>query len=225
MSIQENVTKLKQSVWDTAKKCGRNPEEITIVAVTKTVDASRINQAVDAGLFILGENRVQELLEKHDAVSEAAHWHIIGHLQTNKVKYIIDKVDLIHSVDSLHLAEEIDSKAKQIGKVQDILLEVNVSGEVSKFGLTIEEMPYIIEKIKELSSVRVCGLMTVAPLTDDESVVRSTFRGLKALFDQLVKDGIPLSILSMGMSGDYQIAIEEGATMIRVGSKIFGKRN
>ncbi len=224
MLIQENIERVKRDIKIVAEGAGRNAEEITLIAVSKTMGCDRISDAITAGHLIFGENRVQELMEKIRILGKNPCWHLIGHLQTNKVKYVVGEVELIHSVDSLHLAEEISKQANKKRLIQDVLLEVNAGGEESKFGLTIEETPYIIDKIGNMEGVRVRGLMTVAPPAVNPEEVRPVFRSMKNLFDSLNRDGYSLDILSMGMSNDYKIAIEEGSTMVRVGSAIFGKR-
>jgi pyridoxal phosphate enzyme (YggS family) len=196
--------------------------------VTKTYGVDVINQAIDCGVGDIGENRVQEILEKYPAV-KPVRWHLIGHLQKNKVKYIIDKVEFIHSVDSFELAKEIDKQAKKIDKVQKILLEVNVSGEESKFGISVDECEALCTKISaELSNVKIEGLMTVAPYTNDAVLLENVFKGLKNLAAEIALKNIKnvdMKELSMGMTNDFEIAIKNGSTMVRVGTGIFGKRD
>ena len=225
MSIQENLTILNEKIENAALRSGRNREDVTLVAVSKFMENDKISEAIESGQTVFGENWVQELCAKMDAFGDAPQWHLIGHLQTNKVKYVVGKVALIQSVDSLHLAEAIGKCAVNRGVVQDVLLEVNAGEEESKFGLTIEETPYIIDKIKDIAGVRVRGLMTVAPISTSPDDVRPIFKKMNGLYLSLKNEGYPLDILSMGMSGDFETAIEEGSTMIRVGSAIFGKRN
>ena len=198
-------------------------EPVTLIAVTKTFPCEKIQEAYDAGCRTFGENRVQEMLEKTDFFPDCS-WHLIGHLQKNKVKYVVGKACLIHSVDSFELMEEINRIACKKGVVQDVLLEVNISGEITKYGLTTDEIKDIIIKIGELGSVRVRGLMTMAPKSDDPDSVRWVFKRARELFDKYKAEIPDFDILSMGMSGDYTVAVEEGATMVRVGSLIFGKR-
>ena len=217
--LRERIELVKKNIEAAKLRSGR-AEPVVLVAASKTVDAARLTDAVCCGCDILGENRVQEFVLKYQDVPEA-EWHIIGHLQKNKVKYVVGKVDLIHSVDSFELLQEINSRAEKLGVVQDVLLELNISGEISKYGLTTEKIPDIINKIGELGAVRVRGFMTMAPLTEDKELVRGVFRRAREIFDKYDE----FDILSMGMSGDYEIAVEEGATMVRVGSSIFGKRN
>lgn len=196
---------------------------VTLVAVTKTFPPQKIQEAYDAGCRTFGENRVQEMMEKIEFFPDA-QWHLIGHLQKNKAKYVVGKACLIHSVDSFDLMEEINRIALKKGVVQDVLLEVNISGEITKYGLTTDEIKDIIIKIGELGSVRVRGLMTMAPKSDDPNQVRWVFKKAKELFEKYRAELPDFDVLSMGMSGDYTVAVEEGATMVRVGSLIFGKR-
>ncbi len=221
-TIRERIDFVKEEIGKALKRAGRDCN-VELIAVTKTVPCERISEAYEAGCTILGENRVQEMMEKFDTFPSAS-WHLIGHLQKNKVKYVVGKAKLIHSVDSMELAEEINRIAGKRNLVQDILLEVNISGEITKYGLTTEEIKDIIIKIRELGHIRVKGIMTMAPLTEDKDYVRSVFKEAKELFDLLKKDNPSFDTLSMGMSSDYTIAVEEGATTVRVGSLIFGKR-
>ena len=226
--IKENLKKILANMADSCKASGRFDDSVRLIAVTKTYGVDAINEAIDSGVTDIGENRVQEIMEKYDAV-KPVRWHLIGHLQKNKVKYIIDKVELIHSVDSFELAKEIDKQAKKAGKVQRVLLEVNVSGEESKFGITPTDCPRICREIAEsFENVKIEGLMTVAPYTDDEDLLRGVFEGLAALGDEIRAQGIKnvdMAELSMGMTNDYPLAISCGATMVRVGTGIFGKRD
>ncbi len=226
--ISENLKAVKANIAQSAKSAGREESEVRLIAVTKTYGTDVINEAIDLGVTDIGENRVQEIMEKYDLV-KPVRWHLIGHLQKNKVKYIIDKVELIHSVDSFELAKEIDKQAKKHGKVQRVLLEVNVSGEESKFGIKPEDCPDLCQKIaEEFENVKIEGLMTVAPYTDDEELLRNVFCGLRDLGKKISAMNIPkvdMCQLSMGMTGDYPLAILCGATMVRVGTGIFGKRD
>lgn len=226
MGILENIKEVEKKIENAAKSAGRERNEITLIGVSKTKPVSLIKEAVDCGIRVLGENRVQEIMEKFDHI-EGAVWHLIGHLQKNKVKYIIDKVDLIHSVDSLELAQEIDKQAKKFDKVQKILIQVNISGEESKFGLPKEEVLPLLNEVKSLENVKVKGLMTMAPLGAGEDELHEIFGGLKKLSIDIKEkkvDNIDMEELSMGMSGDFEIAILEGATMVRVGTGVFGHR-
>ncbi|MBQ4516415.1 MAG: YggS family pyridoxal phosphate-dependent enzyme [Clostridia bacterium] len=222
--IRENIKKVRDEIYDTAINCGRNPDDITLCAVTKTVDASAAQEVLDSGVTVLGENRVQALLEKYEVLADKPEWHLIGHLQTNKVKYIADKVSLIHSVESLRLAEEIDRRAKLANKIQDVLIEVNVSGEASKFGIRPEDTEKLLEQIAGFSNICVRGLMTIAPLPEKEGENRKYFSKLRELFVDIQSkkyDNSNMDILSMGMSRDYKDAIKEGATIVRVGTALF----
>ncbi len=225
--IQQNIDQIQERIAAAAQKSGRKKEDILLLAVSKTIDAARIKEAVQYGLKELGENKVQEILQKYEPLGKDVKWHFIGHLQTNKVKYIIDKVTLIHSVESLKLAEEINKRAKQINKVMDILIEVNMEGEQSKFGVPPKEALSLIQKIAPLDSVRIRGLMTVAPFVENSEENRECFRRMRQLLvdiNQEKIDNVCMDILSMGMSNDFEVAIEEGATIVRVGTSIFGKR-
>ena len=217
MSLKNNIDDIHNRIENACKKAGRE-NDVTLIAVSKTIDAEIINEAAALGERVFGENRPQELRDKYDKV-EGATWHLIGHLQTNKVKYVVGKAALIHSVDSIHLAQAINEYAEKLGIIQDILLEVNISGEESKYGLTTEEIPTIIKEIGALKSIRFKGFMTMAPLGASEEEIRSIFSQAKSLFDAHKKDGA--EVLSMGMSGDFELAVKEGATHVRVGRAIF----
>ncbi|MBR5157880.1 MAG: YggS family pyridoxal phosphate-dependent enzyme [Clostridia bacterium] len=222
--IRENIKRVRDEICETAIKCGRNPDDITLCAVTKTVDAAAAQEVLDSGVTVLGENRVQALLEKYEVLADKPEWHLIGHLQTNKVKYIADKISLIHSVESFRLAEEIDKKAKQADKIQDILIEVNVSGEASKFGIRPEETEKLLEQISGFGNICVRGLMTIAPLPEKEGENRKYFSKLRELFVDIQSkkyDNSNMDVLSMGMSRDFKDAIKEGATIVRVGTALF----
>lgn len=225
--VSENILKIKQKIWEVCQKVGRNPDEITIVAVTKTVPVEKIKEAINAGIYDIGENRVQELLEKRNSL-ENVRWHFVGHLQTNKVKYIVDFIHLIHSVDSLKLALEIDKRAEKINRPVDVLIEVNTSGEKTKYGVKPEETIEIVKQISEnCKFVHIKGLMTLAAYSPDPENARPMFKMLKNLSDEIAKlnlKNVEMKHLSMGMSNDYWIAIEEGATIVRIGTAIFGPR-
>ena len=225
--IEKNLTQVREKIRISAESCQRSNEDVTLIAVTKTYGVEVINEAIELGVTDIGENRVQEIMEKYSQVLPVK-WHLIGHLQKNKVKYIIDKVELIHSVDSFELAREIDKHAKKIGKIQRILLEVNVSGEESKFGICPENCAEICKAVSGLENVKIEGLMTVAPFVDDEEILSEVFEGLKKLaleMDELGISNVSMKELSMGMTNDFPLAITKGATMVRVGTGIFGKRN
>lgn len=213
--ISENLKSIHERINAAQARSERSAASVTLVAVTKTVSAERISEAQQCGESVFGENRVQELNAKYPEIKNA-HWHLIGHLQTNKVKYAVGKAELIHSVDSLHLAEAINAAAERLGIVQDFLLEVNISGEESKYGLTIDEIADIMKETEKLKNIRFRGFMTMAPKAASESEIRAVFRRAHELFAQYNAD-----ILSMGMSGDFELAVEEGATHVRVGSAIF----
>ena len=213
--ISENLKSIHERINAAQARSERSAASVTLVAVTKTVSAERISEAQQCGESVFGENRVQELNAKYPEIKNA-HWHLIGHLQTNKVKYAVGKAELIHSVDSLHLAEAINAAAEKLGIVQDFLLEVNISGEESKYGLTIDEIADIVKETEKLKNIRFRGFMTMAPKAASESEIRAVFRRAHDLFVQYNAD-----ILSMGMSGDFELAVEEGATHVRVGSAIF----
>lgn len=225
--IKKNLDIIRTKIEAAAIKSGRKLEDITLVAVSKTVEPQKILKALDEGITELGENRVQELTEKYDIINRNCNWHLIGHLQTNKVKYIIDKVKMIHSVDRYNLAEEINDRAQKIGKTIDILLQVNISGEESKFGVCENDAFALIKQIARLQNIRVRGLMTMAPFASNPQTVRDVFSGLRKLSIDIEKENINnigMEYLSMGMSNDYELAIEEGANVVRIGTALFGER-
>lgn len=225
--IENNLNEVRAKMSEAIKNSGRAEEDVTLIAVTKTYGVDVINEAIDCGVTDIGENRVQEIMEKYESV-KPVRWHLIGHLQKNKVKYIIDKVELIHSVDSFELAKEIDKHAKKHNKIQKILLEVNVSGEESKFGIRPDECCEICRQISMLENVKIEGLMTVAPFVDDEKILGDVFSGLKELSEKIDAEkieNVDMKRLSMGMTNDFPLAISHGATMVRVGTGIFGKRD
>lgn len=226
--ISENIDSIREKINAAAKRAGRNPEDILLLVVSKTVDVPRIKAAVDCGFTSLGENRVQEIMDKYEPMGENVKWHLIGHLQTNKVKYIIDKVVLIHSVESIKLAEEIDKQAKKQSVVADILVEINMADEGSKFGINPNEAESFITEVSKFDNIRVRGLMTVAPNVENGEENRVYFRNMKQLLVDINAkkiNNISMDVLSMGMTGDYETAVEEGATIVRVGTGIFGRRN
>lgn len=228
MSIKENIDSILERTAQAAKRSGRNLEDITVIGVSKTVDAQRAKEAVEGGLINLGENRVQELVKKYDELSDInVNWHLIGHLQKNKVKYIIDKVSLIHSVESLSLAEEINKRALQHNLVANILIELNIGGEESKFGLSEESVYEFVKSMDQFENIKVLGLMTVAPYKENPEEVRWVFKKMKEIFDRISNmnlKNVDMKYLSMGMTNDFEIAIEEGANIIRIGTAIFGER-
>ncbi|MDD5085980.1 MAG: YggS family pyridoxal phosphate-dependent enzyme [Candidatus Omnitrophica bacterium] len=221
--IRENLKLLTERVETSARRAAREPGTVKIVLVTKNIPVDRIREAYDCGFRVFGENRVQEFLEKFPALPSDITWHLIGHLQTNKVKYIADKISLIHSVDSVKLAEELEKRAALIGRNIRVLLEVNTSGEASKFGFSPDGVAGSFSNIKALPHLEVLGLMTIGPLTEDKVTSREAFRSLKVTKEKIEQNfGVSLPELSMGMSGDYEIAIEEGSTMVRIGTVVFG---
>ena len=225
--IKDNIKQVEERIQAACDRSGRKREDVTLIAVSKTKPVSAIYEVMETGIIDYGENKVQELTDKIETISEPLNWHMIGHLQRNKVKYIVDKVKLIHSVDSLRLAEQINQEAMKKNVDVDILIEVNIADETSKFGLNTEEVIDLIKKVSTLQNVHIKGLMTVAPFTDNPEENRPYFRNLKQLaVDINCKniDNVTMSVLSMGMTGDYEIAIEEGATMVRVGTGILGER-
>jgi pyridoxal phosphate enzyme (YggS family) len=233
--INANIRQVTDRMQEVCRRTGRNADEITLVAVTKTVSVDRIAEAYAGGIRDFGENRVQELLQKKDRLPEDIRWHLVGHLQTNKVKYIADSIHLIHSVDGIRLAEEVERQAARlelppIGRTRqiDILIEVNTSGEPSKFGVKPEQAIDLIKRIAELSHVRIQGLMTVGAFIPNPEDVRPCFTRLRQLRDTVEHQniaGVSMHHLSMGMTNDFEVAIEEGSTMVRIGTAIFGARH
>lgn len=228
MSINDNLEWINKRIEKAAATSGRGREDVKLVAVTKTVDIGKMKEAAKLGIASIGENRVQEIVDKYEKLKDCAfQWHMIGHLQRNKVKYIIDKVSLIHSVDTVALAREIDKRAQGIRRKVDILLQLNVSGEGSKFGIAPEEIHDFLRQTEGLNSVNVKGLMTIAPFVDNPENIRPVFARLKEIFEELKTKkykGMDMEYLSMGMTGDFEIAIEEGANIVRIGTGIFGAR-
>lgn len=226
--FNNNLETIENNIIKSCKKAGRAREDVTLIAVSKTKPIEDLKAVYDLGLRNFGENKVQELKWKIEDMPEDMKWHMIGHLQRNKVKYIIDKVELIHSVDSYRLAEEINIQAKKHGIIVPILIEVNIGNEESKFGIASEDVIELVYDISTLENIRIKGLMCVAPYVVDSEENRPLFHKIKDLSVDIESkniDNVSMNILSMGMSNDYQVAIEEGATMIRVGSDLFGKRD
>ena len=221
-NIAHNLEQINEAIFAATAKSGRNPSDVQLIGVTKTIGPERIKQLISAGVTHLGENRVQDFLPKYEALEALAPtWHFIGHLQRNKVKFIIDKVAMIHSVDSLALATEINKRAGQIGRTMDILVEINIAGEDSKHGIKPEEALPLINKLAELEYIRVKGLMSMAPFVENPEENRHYFEKMRNLLLDINKRGPHnLTELSMGMSGDYAVAIEEGATMVRIGTAL-----
>jgi len=228
--INQRWSEINNNIISAAKNCNRNVNDITVIAVAKTKPIALVELALKAGIYNIGENYVQELLEKHNQFDYTKYnpkWHFIGHLQRNKVKYIIDFIHLIHSVDSFQLAQEISKQAENINRNIDILIQVNTSLEESKFGCSPNDTLKLFEQISKLKNISIKGLMTIGSFSYDESIIRREFKLLYQKFEEVNKEFPELNIhhLSMGMSGDYQIAIEEGATLIRIGTTLFGERN
>jgi len=225
--IKENLAKVEEKISEACKKSGRRRDEVTLIAVSKTKPISMIKTAAEAGILEFGENKPQELVEKYENLPKNFHWHMIGHLQRNKVKYIIDKATMIHSLESLRLAETINREAQKYDLIMPVLVEVNIAKEDTKYGLPEEETLPFIEKISKLTNIKVEGLMTIAPFTRNPEENRIFFEKLRKLYVDIKRkniDNVNMCNLSMGMTGDYQIAIEEGANMVRVGTGIFGER-
>ncbi len=223
--VAENVKNIRERIAAACVRVGRQPEGITLIAVAKTFPSDKIRDAVRAGVADIGENYVQELQQKQRELDgEQIRWHFIGHLQSNKVKNVVGAVQCIHSVDSLSLGREISKHAARRGSAIDILVEVNTSREASKFGVSPEEAPDIVRKLIRLTNINITGFMTIGPLLPDPEQSRPAFRILRELKESLDRDGIRLPHLSMGMTNDFEIAIEEGSTMVRIGTALFGRR-
>lgn len=227
MSIEERLKEVERKITAAAERSGRKREDITLIAVTKTHPAEMMNEAIKSGVTDIGENKPQEVRDKFNDVLPVK-WHLIGHLQTNKVKYVIDKVCLIHSVDSVHLMDEIERQAEKHNLVMDILIQVNISGEATKSGISKDEVEELLVHAGKLNHVRVKGLMTIAPKTDNSVTNILHFDNIRQLFvdiQQKTYDNVNMKYLSMGMSGDFETAIEHGSNMVRIGSAIFGQRD
>ena len=226
--IRENLETVENNIRSACERAGRGREEVTLIAVSKTKPISDLMEAYDAGIRVFGENKVQELTEKIEKMPDDIHWHMIGHLQRNKVKYIVGKVDLIHSVDNMELALEINKRAEKAGVIQDILIEVNIADEDTKYGIPSEKTEELYVNIAKLPYVNVRGLMCIAPNVENAELNRQYFVKLRKIFVDItnkIVHNIRVDVMSMGMTGDYQVAIEEGATMVRVGTGIFGARD
>lgn len=226
MSIGDNIKSIKERIEFAAKKAGRNPDDILLLAVSKTQSIDKIKEVRDLGIKTFGENKVQEIIAKYDYIKDVK-WHMIGHLQRNKVKYIIDKVDMIHSLDSIELAQEIDKRAQKNNIIMPVLIQINIGKENSKSGIYEEELFSFIENIKDYKNILISGIMTIPPKTDNEKEIRVYFKRMRELFEMLKNiksDNINIKYLSMGMTGDFEIAIEEGANIVRIGTGIFGER-
>ena len=225
--IQENIRQVEENIRAACDRSGRNPEDVKLIAVSKTKPISMLEEAYAYGCRDFGENKVQELVDKYEKLPKDIRWHMIGHLQRNKVKYIVDKVYLIHSVDSLRLAQEISKEAVKKNVTVSILIEVNVAKEESKFGTTSEEACNMVEEMARLPGIRIKGLMTIAPYVENAEENRQYFEKLRQIYVDIIQkniDNVCMEELSMGMTGDYQVAVEEGATYVRVGTGIFGER-
>lgn len=226
--LKENLTKVEENIKKACDKAGRKRSEVTLIAVSKTKPVEMLQEIYDEGIREFGENKVQEMCEKMELMPQDIKWNMIGHLQTNKVKYIIGKTSLIHSVDSLKLAEEIQKQAVKHDVTADILVEVNIANEESKFGISKDETIQMVRDIAKLDHLKIKGLMTIAPFVENPEDNRLYFREIKQLSVDINNqniDNVSMDVLSMGMTGDYMVAIEEGATMVRVGTGIFGERN
>ena len=226
--IVENIEHVRENIEKACKKAGRSVDEVTLIAVSKTKPYTDIEEALKSGTLDYGENKVQEMCEKYEILPKNIRWHMIGHLQRNKVKYLVGKTELIHSVDSIRLAEQIEKEYAKKDETANILIEVNMAQEESKFGITSQETEELIRKISTFEHIRIKGLMTIAPYTDNPETNRLYFRQMKKLSVDIRDkniDNVSMDVLSMGMTGDYQVAIEEGSTMVRVGTGIFGERN
>ena len=226
-SIESAIKVVTEKISAACKRAGRNPEEVTLIAVSKTMPVEAIREAMECGIIEFGENRPQELRDKQAEITEPLHWHMIGSLQTNKLKYVIGKTVLIHSVDSVHLAQAIHEMSEKKGLITEVLLEINIAGEASKHGISPDALEATVREIAKFSCIKIRGLMTVAPYTEDAEENRIYFKQMKQLMVDINSkniDNVYMDILSMGMTGDYEIAIEEGATLVRVGTGIFGHR-
>ena len=225
--LKENLEQVEQRIRLACERSNRKREDVTLVAVSKTKPLEMVEEVLDLGIVEFGENKVQEMVDKYERIKSPVHWHLIGHLQTNKVKYVVDKTVLIHSVDSLKLANQIQKEAEKRNCIVNILIEVNIAKEATKFGVMAEEALPLIEEIAKLPNIRVCGLMTSAPYVENPEENRTYFRQLYQLFVDISHkniDNIDMKILSMGMTNDFEVAIEEGSTMVRIGTAIFGAR-
>ncbi len=226
--LKENLANVEKNIEQACKNAGRSRDEVTLIAVSKTKPVEMLQEIYDENIRDFGENKVQELCSKMEQLPSDIRWHMIGHLQRNKVKYIVGKVELIHSVDTYRLAEEINIQAKKQNVIVPILVEVNIAHEESKFGISAEDAILLVEEISKLENIRIKGLMTIAPYVENPEDNRLYFRKIKQLSVDITNkniDNVLMEILSMGMTGDYMVAIEEGATMVRVGTGIFGERN
>lgn len=226
--VKENLIEVRRKIDEACKRVGRDPAEVTLIAVSKTKPVAMIEEALETGIRDFGENKVQELSDKYEQLPKDIHWHMIGHLQRNKVKQVIGKTVLIHGVDTVRLAEQIETDAAKAGIVVDILLEINVAREESKFGFMLENAEEAVRTIAEFPHVHIRGFMTIAPFVDNSEENRTIFKKLYQFYVDMREkniDNVSVTMLSMGMTGDYEVAVEEGATMVRVGTGIFGTRS
>lgn len=226
-TLEENIKNIWYRIEKAAEKRGKTKEDVKLVAVTKTVEVERIKEGINCGIQIIGENRVQEAESKFDQITGTVEKHLVGHLQTNKAKKAVELFDFIQSVDSQRIAQEISRRASQIGKVMDVLVEINTSGEETKFGVDPEEALSLIKSISDLPGIKIRGVMTIGLFSDNPEDTRPCFKKLKAIFDQLKSENIPnveMKYLSMGMTSDFEVAIQEGSNMVRIGTGIFGPR-
>ena len=227
MTIRDNINKVKEQIARACHISGRDPEEVEIVAVSKTVQVNRIKEAISAGIRRIGENRVQEAWQKFNLLQEPVKWHLVGHLQTNKVKKALEFIDIVESVDSLHLAQEINRRAESLKNKVKIFVQVNTSGEASQFGIAPEKTVDFVAQLSEMSCLEIKGLMTIAPFVENQKEIRASFRLLRELKEKanaLKIVNLYLQHLSMGMTNDFEIGVQEGATMVRIGRAIFGER-
>lgn len=226
--IVENINEVQRKIDEACKRVGRDPKEVTLIAVSKTKPVSCIEDALQSHVRDFGENKVQEICDKYEVLPKDINWHLIGHLQRNKVKYIVDKVHLIHSVDSIRLAEQIESEYAKKEAIANILIQVNMANEDTKFGITANEAEDIIRQIATFPHIKIQGLMTIAPYVENPEDNRIYFKQMKELSVDIKGkniDNVSMNVLSMGMTGDYEVAVEEGATLVRVGTGIFGERD
>jgi PLP dependent protein len=227
LSILNNILAIKNNIEKAKQLSGRQNEEIMLVAVSKTQAVDKVIEARNSGLSVFGENKVQELVDKYPQIKDV-EWHLIGHLQKNKVKYIIDKVHMIHSLDSISLAEEINKRAEKTGRVIPVLIQINIGKEESKSGIFEEDVNQFIQEMVGFKNILINGIMTIPPISEDKELTRIYFRKMKTIFDTLKEyqqDNMDIKYLSMGMTDDYELAIEEGSNIVRVGTGIFGERN
>jgi pyridoxal phosphate enzyme (YggS family) len=223
-SVRKNLLRIRERIEGAAQKAGRDPKEINLVAVSKTVEVARIKEAIEAGVSILGENYVQEAQKKIEIIGKPVSWHFIGHLQSNKARYAVRLFDVIHSADSIPLAEELNRRAEQEKRVIKLMIEVNLSKEATKFGTDETRVLNLAKRIQNSKHLSLEGLMTMPPYFDSPEMSRPYYKALRELKERMIKEGIPMKDLSMGMSNDFEIAIEEGATYVRIGTAIFGPR-